>query len=601
MVELQYADPIATKAPLPFDVLPPVQQVTQMANPPAVRQPLDIRQTTGGALSRPIQYHAQPHTIPSVQQQIKNDAANWRTIDITPNRPRVNTTQSVIAGTSVVSNNNFAQEQAFEQAAYLFGWSLAGLWDGAVERKNYPIPLADFSEKGAYDIGNMVGRELRDLSQQAKDNFEDLWKNRPQFEIPQIRIPSIDRPGIPEFKIPDLPEFKIPEFKFDEPQDKDKPIPQVDVIPPKILTDKERIIRELDITNCGSISFRITYVSKVVGDRNVPDGNGSFYTERITEPSTLDHVYGLYRAWWLTQDIDYGNYVNAGEWVESGGGTGSINNVDLGGGIKYKAYIGIGNGAAIDGSNNINNYPFYYASQTTIEVTGLKSKESLNILLDSLANNDRKPEIYRLDLSKIGATDCPVGKSPPQRPPDLEDTCDCMAQCCPDIDYRKIKAFIDDAVSKLEVVASLPISWQIRNEGNRPQMVIQCGEENGVDADGNKKYKSAMYPISVPHWDGTPSDKITLPSYIKGNYEGIYTLSDNSKVTINAQNELQCKRILNAIIPHISKAYLKDAYFKGGNIVRETPIKESRVKPRYGRYFKNGQKNNKPDWRVDFT
>lgn len=109
-----------------------------------------------------------------------------------------------------------------------------------------------------------------------------------------------------------------------------------------------------------------------------------------------------------------------------------------------------------------------------------------------------------------------------------------------------------------------------------------------------------MYPISVPHWNGTASDSISLPSYIKGNYEGIYTLSDNSKVTINAKNEIECKRILNAIKPHISKKYLKDAYFKGGVIVRDKPIKESRVKPRYGRYFQEGQKNNKPDWRVDF-
>lgn len=175
-----------------------------------------------------------------------------------------------------------------------------------------------------------------------------------------------------------------------------------------------------------------------------------------------------------------------------------------------------------------------------------------------------------------------------------------MAKCCPDIDYRKIKAFIDEAISKLDLVSAIPLSWQIRNEGDRPQLVIQCAEEDGFDKDKNKKYKSAKYPITVPHWNGSASDQISLPSYIKGNYEVIYVLKDNSKVTINAKDEIECKRILNAIKPHISKEYLKNAYFKGGLIVRDEPIKESRVKPRYGRYFKNGQKNNKPDWRIDF-
>jgi hypothetical protein len=71
-------------------------------------------------------------------------------------------------------------------------------------------------------------------------------------------------------------------------------------------------------------------------------------------------------------------------------------------------------------------------------------------------------------------------------------------------------------------------------------------------------------------------------------------------VTINAQNEAECTKILNAIKPWIDKKMLEGSYFKGGKITTTEPIKEIQVYPKYGRYFGKGQKNNKPDWRVDF-
>lgn len=331
MPAVTYADPTTTRTPLNFDVLPPIQQASPIVNPPALRQPLNVQQTTGGQLARPIDYHAQPQNIPSVQQQIKLDGATWKTIDITPNssaRPRINTTQSVLAGTNVVSGNNFAQEQAFEQAAYLFGWSLAGFWDGAVEGKNYPNE--------------------------------------------QLRL--------------------------------------------------------------------------------------------------------------------------------------------------------------------------------------------------------------KRDFAEDGAM-----------------------TCCPEIDYRKIQAIIAEEVKKLDVTAAIPLSFQIRHEGDTPQMVIQCAQRKSA-ANGNTpaRYDSAKYPITVPHWKGGQNDKPSLPPYKKGNWEGILVIADNSKVTINAQNESECIKILNAIKPWIDSKMLKGSYFKGGKIVTEEPIKQELVYPKYGRYFANGQKNNKPDWRVDF-
>ncbi|WP_157816687.1 hypothetical protein [Nostoc flagelliforme] len=514
---------------------------------------------------------------------------------------------NALTATQLTRGQQNAQDEAVAQLAYALGYGLVGAYDALTDQysdnSNLLFPR-DSIEDASYELGHNIVDLTKDAIDKAKDTIKDLRAHPPHFDIPKPQIPNIELPHLPEFKIPGLPEFKIPEFQIPELQDKDKPNPYPKIEQPKypeIPSDLERQLRDLDLSHCGSISFGISYVTKRLGEY-FDEKTRSF--QQIEIPSSLDEVMSLHRAWASKQELDTSG-ISTLAWLESGGATGSIYNENLGNNLTYRAYQGIGNAIRADGSPGIRGYPNYYASQSIIEITGLRTKTAINSILDSFTFSGRTPEVYRLNVSNSSNKDCPLGKppplpDPPPEPPEPDEDCDCMAKCCPDIDYRKIKAFIDEAISKLDLVAAIPISWQIRNEGNRPQLVIQCAEENGVDKDGNKKYKSAMYPISVPHWNGSPGDKITLPSYIKGNYEGIYTLSDNSKVTINAKNEIECKRILNAIKPHISQQYLKDAYFKGGVIVRDKPIKESRVKPRYGRYFKEGQKNNKQDWRIDF-
>jgi len=602
MAELQFAEPTTTmdaNTQKVLSILPPMQDAP--IAPPA---------PTPAPISRPSDNHAKPHSLPPVQQQIRETGQPY-----TPPQPGARPTSSTIGGVNNLRTSdqqkNFTldplREQANPVATDATGKFALGLYDqlsGANRLQENNNPNRDAITSGvtggenliAYEVGRRVGDELQNLGKDINKVRENLWKDRPKFELPEIKIPEFERPEIPKIQLPELPEFKIPEFKMPEPRDKDKPVPNP--IPRPIITDKERILRELDISPCGGISFGITYVSKILGVREVLDGNGGSYTERISVPSTLDEIYGMWVGWWISQrNQDY--YTNAIEWLESGGGTGSNQLVDLGNGVGYRHYQGIGNGVYSGGNPYGNGYPRWFATQSVIEVQGLRTKTAINAILDSFSANGRAPEIYKLSVSQPNNKDCPIGKPTPDNPPPPLPPKKKM--CCPEIDYRRIKAMIDDAISKLDLVAAIPMSWQIRNEGNKPQLVIQCAEENGVDKDGNKKYKSAMYPISVPHWDGSAGDRISLPSYIKGNYEGIYTLNDNSKVTINAQNEVECKRILNAIKPRIPKQYTTDAYFKGGMIVRDKPIKESRVKPRYGRYFKDGQKNNKPDWRVDFS
>lgn len=572
-----------------LSILPPIQELP----PPPTPQ-----------ISRPIDDHGSPHNTPPIQQQIQQTAQPYRPHQPIDDRPTgIEVGSNSLRGSNEIRSGNLGvdfamnngQQAIGSELAYEANWYLSGLLNGLFPNSQ-TIALEDslyrFSpEYGFYELGKIHSDLVQDAIDNAREIVDNLRDNPPHFEMPQLKIPKLELPQIPEIKLPELPEFKLPEFKFPEFKDKDQPNPFPKIPRPKpIPKDLTRQLRELELSECGNISFGIAYAVKTISPNPDADNIDNQYIE---EQSSLDEMFAINTALY-GQGFD-----DKVSFFESSGSTGSIYYQDMGGGVSYRYYGRVGTYAYYT-----TGYPYYYASGGVIEVTGIKSSEALNKILDKFSEEKFKPEVYKINVSHLDAKDCPLGKPPPPPPPPPpapDQDCDCMAQCCPDIDYRKIRAIIEEELKKLDLVAAIPMSWQIRNEGGKPQLVIQCAEENGVDENGNKKYKSAMYPISVPHWDGTASDKISLPSYIKGNYEGIYTLNDNSKVTINAQNEIECRRIINAIKPHIPKQYTTDAYFKGGIIVRDKPIKESRVKPRYGRYFKDGQKNNKPNWRIDFT
>ena len=596
------------------------------------KQPSNIQQQVSGEFTRPIDYHAQPHTIPPTQKSIN-------TGDFIP-RPDVLQRNSAVPPPPRLTGNfsvDFAMQgssgAAFEamssELAMELSFQAFGLFDGFKGSVSAGIDAAQTTtnQDAFYESGYKDGQNLR-----------DMWENRPDFKIPTIKVPKFHRPELPRFEIPKIPEFDIPKIpkpeipkipKFEipkipefnpfpkptipepeqkpQPESKEKDIPRLkDPAPTPVPSDLERQLRDLDLSPCGTISFGISYVTKITGERWVSNSdNTGGYFELLTVPSSLNEVFGLYQAWLAEYYSDQSSSYSSEDivsWVESGGGTGSNTDVSLGGGINYRNYQGIGNGVGADGDPYRSGYPKYYASQSIVSPTGSTTKAALNSILDSLSSRGRTPEIYRISFSNPGAKDCPIGKPapPPPPPPKPPEDCDCAMTCCPDIDYRKIRAIVEEELKKIDVTAAIPLSWQIRHEGENPQMVIQFAEmKNAASGNTPAKYDSAKYPITVPHWKGGKSDKPSLPPYKKGNWEGILVLKDNSKVTINAQSEAECTKIINAIKPWIKSDMLKDSYFKCGKITTKEPIKQIQVYPKYGRYFGKGQKNNKPDWRVD--
>jgi hypothetical protein len=571
--------------------------------------------------------HERPGLLPPKQQRIHNN----QSVVVSPQERIIN--RPPTGGIDSGGGGNLGLKWAFgggtggaaspliNEIGGEFNWYAAGIIDnllGGGKKVLLENSSANLVQRSFYANGEASAIAIRKVPTLAREAIAKI----PSFEIPTIKIPkldmpelpSLDLPKIPEFDLPEIPQIKIPgfprptipELKPQKPKIKDRDEPRIRKPKPKpIPKNKTRQLRELELSECGFISFGYVRATKITGVKEVYNQNGDFdHYESIQSSVGMEQVYND----WIKYNLQPEDQPpTLEEFIESGGDSGYIQTVPINQFTSYQAYYGIGNSINADQptrSHPFKNlyFPYYSYGSSRIAVYGINNNSAINAILNNL-DGDYPGEVYKINVSNHDAKDCPIGKPPPppDEPPEPPDqNCDCMAQCCPDIDYRKIRAIVQEELKKLDLVSAIPLSWQIRNEGNKPQMVIQCAEENGVDKDGNKKYKSAMYPISVPHWDGSPEDKISLPSYIKGNYEGIYVLSDNSKVTINAKNEIECKRILSAIKPKIPRQYRKDAYFKGGLIVRDEPIKESRVKPKYGRYFKNGQRNNKPDWRVDF-
>ena len=134
--------------------------------------------------------------------------------------------------------------------------------------------------------------------------------------------------------------------------------------------------------------------------------------------------------------------------------------------------------------------------------------------------------------------------------------------------------------------------WLIRPEHLKSQVCYSFAE---VDSNNNI-IGSPKYSIIIPHHiSSKPNNPIS--NYQKGNFELIYVLKDNSKITIHGFNESENLRILEEIKLRIIPEYLNGAYLsKNSQIFPKTLLKEIEVKCTRAVYWSQGRKNSKPDW-----
>lgn len=144
---------------------------------------------------------------------------------------------------------------------------------------------------------------------------------------------------------------------------------------------------------------------------------------------------------------------------------------------------------------------------------------------------------------------------------------------------------------------AIPDSWLIRPEHHRRQAIYQFREVSSTIA------KPPKYTLTIPHHLNMKPDRPGLPKYRKGNWEIIYVLKDNSKITIHAYSEAEGNKVLEACKKLVDKRYLVGAYLsKSGEVERKDKKKFETitVEPRIVKFWEEGRKKDKPDWAVKF-
>ena len=145
-------------------------------------------------------------------------------------------------------------------------------------------------------------------------------------------------------------------------------------------------------------------------------------------------------------------------------------------------------------------------------------------------------------------------------------------------------------------IAAVPEWWQVRLGADRPQLVIQFGQDLG-----NGKIDDPKYPLSIPHVNiSAVGNRSPIAPYTKGQWEAILTLADNSKVIVNAASAAEAESVINQAKLIINESALSGSFIKIGQRKGQA-LSIIRVAAKIAKYFPTGQKNMKPSWIKYFT
>jgi hypothetical protein len=167
-----------------------------------------------------------------------------------------------------------------------------------------------------------------------------------------------------------------------------------------------------------------------------------------------------------------------------------------------------------------------------------------------------------------------------------------------DIPTIPTQKFIDSADIAMEAIhkpVASPEWWEVRVGSGRPQAVVNFREiAPGTQCQGvKKKYGTGSWSMTIPHYNRPKGFKPQIPDYQKGDFEGVLTLNDNSKLVVNCISAAECKRVINALKAYIDPQMLPA---KGGLKVgeRNGVYKKVRVTATRLKFYHAGQQNFDP-------
>jgi hypothetical protein len=141
-----------------------------------------------------------------------------------------------------------------------------------------------------------------------------------------------------------------------------------------------------------------------------------------------------------------------------------------------------------------------------------------------------------------------------------------------------------------DAVVAVPDHWYYRSGGDVPQLVYIYREKLANGGIGSKNYT-----LTIPYpTDTAIANPPKLPDYQKGNFEGIYRLSNNFPVIINAKDRAEVERVWEFVKPLIKPEYTAKFIKKLAEREGQATFTERDVTVWAVDYFSKGQRDNLP-------
>lgn len=160
-----------------------------------------------------------------------------------------------------------------------------------------------------------------------------------------------------------------------------------------------------------------------------------------------------------------------------------------------------------------------------------------------------------------------------------------------------LRLFRIESLQCRDPIALVPDWWKLRRGSSVPQLAILFAEQRK-----SGKLGSSRWTMHIPHYDRPNGFKPNIPAYSKGNWQGVLTLADGSKLGVNASSASECKRVINKLKIMIPVQFRT---MNGKTIqpkITENPdanLKQVRVVPVRADFFHQGSLNPEPKWSID--
>ncbi|MEO1351320.1 MAG: hypothetical protein AAFW84_21340 [Cyanobacteria bacterium J06635_15] len=160
--------------------------------------------------------------------------------------------------------------------------------------------------------------------------------------------------------------------------------------------------------------------------------------------------------------------------------------------------------------------------------------------------------------------------------------------------YRGLEALsraVEDIWGQVKCgdAVAIPEWWAVRPGADVPQLAITYKSAEG----------SSYWSLTIPHYNKTQDVIPQVPQYEKGSNFATLTLTDNTKLTVNAKTFEEGERVINALVPYIDPAYLNAPLNIHQGRRKGAALKEVKVVPTRGYFYATGQQDSRPDWMTD--